>query len=397
MKNFFSKNVILLLAGAVIIASCNEKTSKKQFEISGTLTNSNAHKIYLEEVPMATMQRMVIDSASIGKDGKFSLKTGADEENIYNLRLDENTFPLTSVINDVPKITFDAVFSGDSNHLMEKYDVKGSPASEQLKDFIYTFTDKLKNIYDGNHLVDSLKNIQGADSMLQSAMANQTKAVADIKNYSEQKMQESKNPSLTMFELGYYQTTANNPAFKMEALADDEVGKIVNDLYAKFPNHSGLAQIKSSLDAQLQRNAGLVGREAPEISMPDVNGNLVKLSSFRGKYVLVDFWASWCGPCRHENPNVVKAYNQFKNKNFTILGVSLDKPGEKDKWLKAIKDDKLEWTQISDLKYWDSDVVLLYNIEGIPFNVLVDPNGKVIAQSLRGDALEAKLQEVLMK
>ncbi len=184
--------------------------------------------------------------------------------------------------------------------------------------------------------------------------------------------------------------------FKIEALRDDEVSKIVNDLYAKFPSHQGnLAQIKNSLDAQLQRNAGWVGREAPEIVLPDVNGNDVKLSSFRGKYVLVDFWASWCSPCRHENPNVVKAYNQFKNKNFAILGVSLDKPGEKDKWLKAIKDDKLAWTQVSDLKYWDSEVVSLYNIEGIPYNVLVDPKGKVIAESLRGDALEAKLQEVL--
>ena len=395
MNYFFSKKGMMALAVITMIAACNDKTSKKQFEISGTMNNSNARMIYLEEVPMATMQRMVIDSAVIGKDGKYSLKTGVDEENIYNLRLDQNTFPLTSVINDVPKITLDASFSNDGDHLMEKYDVKGSPASEQLKDFIYAFTDKLKNIYDDNHLVDSLKNVQGSDSILQPALAKQSGAVADIKNYSLQKMNESKNPSLTMFELGYYQTTANNPAFKIEALGDDQVSKIVNDLYAKFPSHRGLAQIKNSLDAQMQRNAGLVGREAPEITLPDVNGNIVKLSSFRGKYVLVDFWASWCSPCRHENPNVVKAYNQFKNKNFTILGVSLDKPGEKDKWLKAIKDDKLEWTQVSDLKYWDSEVVLLYNIEGIPYNVLIDPNGKVIAESLRGDALEAKLQEVL--
>ncbi len=395
MNYLFSKKGMMAFAAIAMIAACNSKTSKKQFEISGTLINSNARMIYLEEVPMATMQRMVIDSAVVGKDGKYSLTTSANEETIYNLRLDQNTFPLTSVINDVPKITLNASFSNDSDHLMEKYDVKGSPASEQLKNFIYTFTDKLKNIYDDNHLIDSLKNMQGSDSILQPAVAKQSQAVADIKNYSLQKMNESKNPSLTMFELGYYQTTANNPAFKIEALGDDEVSKIVNDLYAKFPSHSGLAQIKNSLDAQMQRNAGWVGREAPEITLPDVNGKEVKLSSFRGKYVLVDFWASWCGPCRHENPNVVKAYQQFKNKNFTILGVSLDKPGEKDKWLQAIKDDKLEWTQVSDLKYWDSEVVLLYNIEGIPYNVLVDPNGKVIAESLRGDALEAKLQEVL--
>ena len=127
--------------------------------------------------------------------------------------------------------------------------------------------------------------------------------------------------------------------------------------------------------------------------MPDVNGKPVSLNSFRGKYVLVDFWASWCGPCREENPNVVAAYNKFKNKNFTILGVSLDK--EKSAWLKAIKDDGLTWNHISDLKFWNSIAVPLYKIEGIPYNVLVDPQGKIIAKELRGPDLENKLAEVL--
>jgi thiol-disulfide isomerase/thioredoxin len=111
--------------------------------------------------------------------------------------------------------------------------------------------------------------------------------------------------------------------------------------------------------------------------------------------VLVDFWASWCGPCRQENPNVVSAYQQFKDKNFTVLGVSLDRPGQKDKWLKAIKDDKLAWTHISDLQFWNSPVVALYGFDGIPFNVLVDPDGKVIGEGLRGEALRTKLSEVL--
>ena len=129
--------------------------------------------------------------------------------------------------------------------------------------------------------------------------------------------------------------------------------------------------------------------------MPDTEGRTVKLSSFRGKYVLVDFWASWCGPCRRENPNVVQAFNQFKNKNFTILGVSLDRPGQKENWIKAIKEDNLTWTHISDLKFWQSEVVPVYQVGSIPFNVLVDPDGKVVAENLRGNALEQKLQEVL--
>ena len=113
------------------------------------------------------------------------------------------------------------------------------------------------------------------------------------------------------------------------------------------------------------------------------------------KVVLVDFWASWCGPCRNENPNVVNAYQKFKDKNFTILGVSLDRPGQKDAWTEAIKEDNLTWAHVSDLKFWDSEVVNLYGIEGIPFNVLVDPNGLVVGEDLRGGELEKKLAEVL--
>jgi thiol-disulfide isomerase/thioredoxin len=144
---------------------------------------------------------------------------------------------------------------------------------------------------------------------------------------------------------------------------------------------------------QKQQDISLEGKPAPEIRLPDLQGKLVNLSSFRGKYVLVDFWASWCAPCRRENPNIVQVYNQFKDKNFAILGVSLDR--DKGSWLKAIHDDGLGWTQISDLKYWESAVVPIYHIEGIPFNVLVDPQGNVIASKLFGPDLQRKLSEVL--
>jgi thiol-disulfide isomerase/thioredoxin len=124
-----------------------------------------------------------------------------------------------------------------------------------------------------------------------------------------------------------------------------------------------------------------------------VNGKPVSINSFKGKYVLVDFWASWCMPCRMENPNVVAAYNQFKGKNFTILGVSLDE--DKAAWKKAIANDKLTWTHMSDLKQWESAAVAAYGIEGIPFNVLLDPSGKIIGSSLTGERLVSTLSQAL--
>jgi len=140
-----------------------------------------------------------------------------------------------------------------------------------------------------------------------------------------------------------------------------------------------------------------LGATAPEFAEADTSGKILNLSSFRGKYVLIDFWASWCGPCREENPNVVKAFNHYKGQKFTIIGVSLDRPGDKAKWLAAIHKDGLNWTQVSDLNFWDSKVPAQYAVRGIPQNFLLDPEGKIIAKNLRGDDLEDKLEELFGK
>jgi peroxiredoxin len=149
-------------------------------------------------------------------------------------------------------------------------------------------------------------------------------------------------------------------------------------------------RLKQILDAALLTG---IGRSAPVFTQDDSKGKPVALSSFKGEYVLVDFWASWCAPCRQENPNVLKVWRKYHSKGFTILGVSLD--DKKDDWLKAIRMDGLPWTQVSDLKGWKNEAAKLYGVEGIPMNYLVDKDGKIVAKGLRGDDLEKKLEELV--
>ena len=170
---------------------------------------------------------------------------------------------------------------------------------------------------------------------------------------------------------------------------------IIEPLFAKLSD-----QVRNSIPgklladniAKLKKIA--VGAIAPDFTQNTADQKPVKLSDFKGKYVLIDFWASWCGPCRAENPNVVKAFNQYKDKNFTVLGVSLDSESSKAAWLKAIEKDGLTWTQVSDLKGWSNAVAQMYSVNSIPQNFLINPEGKIVAKNLRGEALEAKLKEI---
>lgn len=165
--------------------------------------------------------------------------------------------------------------------------------------------------------------------------------------------------------------------------------QVAQKLKKAWPGYSHAADFIAYVD-KLKLTA--IGQPAPEIALPNPDGKVVALSSMRGRYVLVDFWAKWCGPCRQENPNVVRAYQKYKDKGFTVFGVSLDR--NREDWLQAIKEDNLTWTHVSDLKYWQSEAAKTYNITGIPFSVLLDPNGVIIGKNLRGAALEQKLEEI---
>jgi peroxiredoxin len=390
------RKVVLSVILICSLAGCKNKDGKS-FTVSGILHNALSKVVYIEESDIVTGQRQLKDSSVIAADGKFSISVNASKEAIYNLRLQNDVSQFVTIINDAPKINVDV----DFNKRTDFYDVTGSKASNSIKEYLAKITGMQRDRFNIYFQIDSIGKNKGDSLLAEDLNRKQNEISNQVKTYTQQAVQQSNNSSLALFILSTYQGMARDPNFRVNGFTDEEVVGLLSEMLPKFPDRTDIAGIRNSMEASIRKaieeapKPKWIGRQAPEISLPDTKGRTVKLSSFRGKYVLVDFWASWCGPCRRENPNVVEAYNRFRNKNFTILGVSLDRPGQKENWIKAIQDDNLTWTHVSDLKFWQSEVVPLYQVSGIPFNVLVDPEGKVVAENLRGNALEQKLQQVL--
>jgi peroxiredoxin len=370
---------ILLALSAFVLFACGEK-KHGAFEVTGVIKNAPGKKVMLMEIPFTNPQPLILDSTTLDDKGRFDLQAMANEEGIYRLVLENG--PAIILVNDSKEIKVSLDVNDHRN-----YKVDGSPASESLHKLFRDYAAKDSLMLVTFKQLDTLQKQPGQDSIVNIVRTRRDKELAELNNTVIDFIKTSPSPAAVYFAI---------TSVASRTIAPENLKTIVDASAAKFKDHAGLNSIKEMLAARgpaKQPEYKLMNQQAPEIAMPDVNGNLVSLSSYKGKYVLVDFWASWCGPCRKENPNVVEAFNKYKDKNFTVLGVSLDQ--DKAAWLQAIQKDNLTWTHISDLKYWESAAVPAYGIEGIPFNVLLDPQGKIIASGLRGEGLISKLEEVL--
>lgn len=372
------KHWALGIIAILSLAACGQKGAV----VSGTLDNAEGETILLER--LSSTDATVKDSIEIGSNGKFKL---ADPEltdpGFYRIRIGQNNFVIL-LLDDGET----AEVSGNALDFYKSYEVSGSEGSVKLRSLDkrmrqdYEMTDSLRKSFmqlqaSGQYNMDSVKQ-----SIDQIFLAAQEEKVAFVEQFI------SENPSSLA-------TLSAVQALKF----DDNVElfeAVASNLSAAYPNSDYVKQFKKqlvNLRAQQQAEAKTgIGAVAPEIIVQTPDGETIKLSDFKGKITMIDFWASWCKPCRMENPNVVRVYNQYKDKGFEIFGVSLDK--DKDKWIEAIQQDGLTWKHGSELQFWQSSFVPAYNLNGIPMTYLLDENGVIIGKGLRGQQLEAKLQEI---
>ncbi|MBN8685730.1 MAG: AhpC/TSA family protein [Chitinophagales bacterium] len=356
---------ILLLAPLALLA----QPAPKGFSIQGKLAG----------FPDGTAIRMVkngenteLANAVISRSA-FELKGAVEEPVLCFLFIGNEPRPVELFVeNNKISLTGDKAKPGD-------YVITGSASHDDFSSFVKTFIPLAQQYSTLAGVINSTMPGPGRDSLLMTHRNMQEIIQRNIESLVEGK---PKSP-VTAFILSATYAFNEDP-MQLEGRynkLDESVKK--------------MAVGKQVAGMIAESKIGSIGSLAMDFTQADTSGAPVALSSFRGKYVLLDFWASWCGPCRQENPNVVENFNKFSAKNFTVLGVSLDRPGQKERWLEAIHADGLTWTHVSDLQFWNNAVAVMYNVRGIPQNFLLDPEGKIIAKNLRGPALEAKLCEIL--
>lgn len=377
-----NKSITILFSLIFIsLIGCKEKNSEARYTIAGTIQHAGNQKLMLQEVPYGGKPIVTLDSMTLGKDGKYAFDFIAKQEGIYRLATDNNLEII--FINDEEQIQIDA----DATNA-QSYKVRGSKNSQALIDFLTAYKQKDSSVFATLYNLEQLQQQKAKDSSIHWLQIERTNKINALNQYVENTLTTATSPALLYYVLGI--SLRSMETAKVLALAKIAAEKTKAEPLILFSN-----LLNSQLQANTPATPIAIGAMAPEIALANEKGEIVTLSSFKGKYVLVDFWASWCGPCRGENPNVVAAYEKYKNKNFTVLGVSLD--DNKENWLEAIKTDKLNWQHISDLKKWESTVVPTYQIEGIPFNVLLDTTGKIIAKDLRGQALQKTLADLFIE
>lgn len=353
----------------MVLTACS---SNNGFVIEGTFKSAENSTVFLEKI---TGQAVVIDSFKIGENAKFKFVGTAEKPGIYRLNFN-NVRALDLLLDNTSKVEVNV----DPKASMAEYEVKGSEGSLKIKEInkilygTYKQVEELQNEYAAvQDKPDAEERVVVLEKRYQDVMNQQ---IESLKKFCS----ENKNEAIIDIYAVSYLNIDENYEF-IKSIIDKHQSQLASSEYtqeyaAKLESYSKLA----------------VGSVAPEISLNDPNGKEIKLSSLRGKVVLLDFWASWCGPCRQENPNNVKLYKQYKDKGFEIYGVSLDK--NKEDWTKAIMEDQLTWTHVSDLKFWQSEAAAQYKIEAIPATYLLDKEGKILAKNLRGEQLTAYLNKL---
>ncbi len=322
--------------------------AQSKVKISGIVKNSDYTKVDLLHV----LSKSVQSTSPIDKNGKFKLHVEVEKSDFYMLQFGENDFVFLVI---EPKDKIKVEINGED---LENPKISGSENSAlfyQTKNEMEKFAAKKEKI-----------------------QMEYMKVMQDEKTF--------------LYDFFTRNSTSLSTLFFIDNLDDEDASiytKLINSLADAHPENPYVTQLK----ADLKRDEALaVGTRAPEISLPNPDGEVLNLSDYKGKVVLIDFWASWCSPCRIESPQMVKLYKNYKDKGFEIFGVSLDK--DKNAWTKAIEKDKLEWVHVSDLLFWKSEAAKSYNINSIPFTVLIDKDGVIIAKGLRSKELEEKLAEI---